>query len=1153
MKKFNSYYPSQAYRLMKKNWFLPFTFILTYSLVMHAQAPEATWGHSYGAKADDIARTAVPTPDGGSLVAGFTDSNCGQVVGNHGGRDAWVVKLDSYGDIVWAKCIGTNGNEEVYSMKQTTSGNYILAGKKSGNGGDAWVFEMNGNGEVLWESTYGGANQDAAHSIALTADGGYIVAGIYNEMANLGDGWVFKIDGSGTLLWEQTFDGPKQNSLDAIQAVSDGGFVAAGIRDAHVNFSAGAFWVIKLDESGNLLWEKTFGDTLNSNLTHWAHAIMETSDGDILAAGETEASIIGFDGHPYIVKLDQQGNTQWQTTLQDETLMGAVYSLHENSEAGYMLAGTSQLMASLIQLDNYGNFKWSKDFQAYWTMKALSLTATADNNYLLAGYYYTDEGANYCNMGMSNFFVLKLGSVGIRYVDKDATGANNGTSWADAYTYLHDAIATAQPGNQIWVAEGTYLPGTSSNSIFLIDKDIEIYGGFAGTESELEQRDWTTHPTILSGDVNGDDLTDNFTANRTDNINNIIRLTANVTNDMVLNGFIIEHGHADNITPGGLRGGGLWSAGSPTIRNCTFRQNYAEELGAGAYFGELTSGIIMEDCMFEANIVKESPSGFGGAMFVLNAITNQRIERCIFQNNFTGGLGLVGIDAEVLNCDFKGNDNPGFGAGLLVSIIGHDGKVQVRDCQFTGNISGQIGAGILGQCLEANNCLEVFDCTFEANRANGLSIGGGMAAVAVGENDIIEILRCDFKGNLADEGGGLLVQATFAGQPAPGAINLNVSIEQCTFEENQASDLNPNIITGGGGICGLNIPGPLKARVSIESCQFTSSTSENLGGGLTIYDETGNASYSVSNSLFSENTALNAGGITFINTGQEMSKLNIRSSILEGNGSAMTGGLSVWNDRLANSPKDSIFIENSLIADNLGGTIAGGISVQAEAEVFIFESTIANNENTGLKLQNKGKARLRNTILHNPGHDNYSSTGIINAISSLGGNLSGDQTLNTFFGATDKTNTDPLFSGTGDHPYQLSSSSPAIDAAVPVSNVPSFDLAGNARVQGTKMDMGAYESPFLTALKDRAATRQDLAVWPNPVSESCVVKLENNWRGAVEIRIVDEKGRTVRNLKTEKTARSLEVRIEAAELGTGEYFVILGNGLEMAVCKFIKI
>ncbi|MEM1216744.1 MAG: hypothetical protein AAGJ82_13705, partial [Bacteroidota bacterium] len=107
------------------------------------------------------------------------------------------------------------------------------------------------------------------------------------------------------------------------------------------------------------------------------------------------------------------------------------------------------------------------------------------------------------------------------YVNQTATGSNDGTSWTDAYTDLSAALSATSTGDEVWVAAGTYLPGDNRNDFFRFPHDLQVYGGFNGTESALEDRDVNANTTILSGDLNGDDVQGNFTTNRTDNARHV--------------------------------------------------------------------------------------------------------------------------------------------------------------------------------------------------------------------------------------------------------------------------------------------------------------------------------------------------------------------------------------------------------------------------------------------------------------------------------------------------------------------------------------------------------------------------------------------------------------------------------------------------------
>ncbi|MCP4123618.1 MAG: hypothetical protein GY751_17845, partial [Bacteroidetes bacterium] len=107
-------------------------------------------------------------------------------------------------------------------------------------------------------------------------------------------------------------------------------------------------------------------------------------------------------------------------------------------------------------------------------------------------------------LSISLFFLSFSSSFSqIIYVDASASGTNTGTNWTDAFTDLQDALVSAQAGDEVWVAQGTYYPtpDTSRMIYFEVPKGVALYGGFSGTESSLEERDWLAHETVLSGDI----------------------------------------------------------------------------------------------------------------------------------------------------------------------------------------------------------------------------------------------------------------------------------------------------------------------------------------------------------------------------------------------------------------------------------------------------------------------------------------------------------------------------------------------------------------------------------------------------------------------------------------------------------------------------
>ena len=161
------------------------------------------------------------------------------------------------------------------------------------------------------------------------------------------------------------------------------------------------------------------------------------------------------------------------------------------------------------------------------------------------------------------------------YVDASATGDNNGTSWEHAFTDLQDALSETERDMEIWVAEGIYKPttGTDRTATFQLKSGVALYGGFAGTETSVQQRNWESNITILSGDIGV--LVDN-----SDNSYHVVTSSGTDTT-AILDGFTISGGNADGSYPHNAGGGMRNDDGSPMLRNVTFRDNSAAMYGGG--------------------------------------------------------------------------------------------------------------------------------------------------------------------------------------------------------------------------------------------------------------------------------------------------------------------------------------------------------------------------------------------------------------------------------------------------------------------------------------------------------------------------------------------------------------------------------------------
>lgn len=343
----------------------------------------------------------------------------------------------------------------------------------------------------------------------------------------------------------------------------------------------------------------------------------------------------------------------------------------------------------------------------------------------------------------------------IIYVNANATGANNGTSWTDAYTCLQSALAAAVSNDQIWAAAGTYkpTPGSDRTVSFQLKTGVAIYGGFPDSGNPVwSDRNWQTQITTLSGDIG-------TAANASDNSYNVVKaISTDAT--AILDGFIITDGNAnqnDSSIAAGSAGGGLYNDhGNPILRNCIIRNNTAWLAGGGICNKNGSPFII--HCTFINNQVV---NGSGGAML-----------------NYGNAPAIIG-------CVFLGNSVSSYGGGV------YDVMAQSRyiNCSFFGNSTLLSGGGIYS--LYCNN--SVTNTVFSGNTAD--ACGGAV----VTQDSSTVITNCSFSGNFAPQGGG--VANVYSLQNAPTLANCilwNNSVGEIYVEQSQSPVITYSIVKGIG-------------------------------------------------------------------------------------------------------------------------------------------------------------------------------------------------------------------------------------------------------------------------------------------------------------------------------------------------------------------
>lgn len=590
---------------------------------------------------------------------------------------------------------------------------------------------------------------------------------------------------------------------------------------------------------------------------------------------------------------------------------------------------------------------------------------------------------------------------GVLRVSPNGTVEGSGANWANAVQSLQHALLLAKLPcgvHSIWVERGTYLPGTSRHSSFLLAREVSVYGGFAGTERSLEERDVAANPTVLSGDLNGDDQP-NF-GSRGDNAYHVVR-AQNIGCCCTLDGFTIRGGQAD--APDGLdrRGGGVHAQQSAiTIRNCRFTDNLSRWEGGG--FLSLSSTALLENCVFDGNRSgAPGASGYGAGASFLDSIATVRAS-AFSANLSTYGGGAVG------------------GGGST--------SLSIENCLFEDNVASLSGNGGAGGAIYTACPTTCAGSEFIDNRAWQ---GGAIYTAAV-----LTLSNCLFTGNAADLGDAGWAQAGFGGAVATAKTPLaSVAIDECAFLSNSAKS------SGGAlwieGTAGLN---------TVVGCSFQGNSTTTCAGDAPWSLPGGGAVRATSSTLlercdFVENHSPISGGAV-------SGPVAIRTCRFEGNHLVNLCGLQDGNQVLLVGGE----LSNSLLIGGSGGTSA----CAAISAASINNSTIAGNTSPALLAAPGVALTVRNSIIW--GNASLWAGGgtpspLLTVVSS---NLQG-----LLAPGAGNMSVDPLFAGTCDEPYALLDRSACIDTGSNIQ-VPAWmttDLAGGARIAGRPpvVDMGAFE------------------------------------------------------------------------------------------------
>jgi len=382
----------------------------------------------------------------------------------------------------WSKTYGGSDFDSASSIQQTTDGGYIVAGNTKSFGAaimDIWVLKLDNNGNITWQKTYGGSKGDYASSIQQTQDGGYIVLGhTYSFGAGWDDVWVLKLDSSGNVTWQKTYGESDFDDAPSIQQTTDGGYIVAGgtgsFDNNNILDSEWDILVLKLDSNGNITWQKTYGGSSGE----YASSIQQTTDGGYIVAGRTEKPFGPYDIYHdiLVLKLDSSGNITWQKTYGRSDFDNDASSIQQTTDGGYIVAGLTRDLESadiwVLKLDSSGNVTWQKSYGGIHQDSARSIQQTTDGGYIVAG--ITDSFGNVSCI-FYNFWVLKLDSNGNVSWQKTYNGGSDWETASSIQQTTDGGYIVAGKTTMAGKAFGDFSPSFSDIWILKIDSNGGIH------------------------------------------------------------------------------------------------------------------------------------------------------------------------------------------------------------------------------------------------------------------------------------------------------------------------------------------------------------------------------------------------------------------------------------------------------------------------------------------------------------------------------------------------------------------------------------------------------------------------------------------------------------------------------------------------------
>ena len=419
---------------------------LFFSQTTFSQGVQVLWEKQFGGSNWDMCKYATESLNGNYYLVGSAGSNDGEVFGNHGGGDYWVIKLNPQGDTLWTKCYGGYSNDEATYVYPTNDTGVIITGNSNSKFGevyenygesDFWIVKIDDSGHLQWSKVLGGNSYEESFVIKQTYDNGYIVGG-HTESDNDGIGcirqdyggvWIAKLANNGDTVWTRRYGGgtPYQDDYAYdINLMNDSSYIVVGTTvsiDYMVHDNPGpdgvsSIWIFKIDKQGDTLWTRTFSGYFAFD---YAYRSIKTPDNNILLLGRADLPISGYSSvfnvtstnNVLVFKVNSMtGDMMWQHLYYGPSGIGwQAADIKATFDSSYIITGsydsTGIVSSSIfsLKISLSGDSLWSVFFpDTLFPRYPHSIVSTSDGAFLITGEISPEEpSANYYD-----YFAIKF-------------------------------------------------------------------------------------------------------------------------------------------------------------------------------------------------------------------------------------------------------------------------------------------------------------------------------------------------------------------------------------------------------------------------------------------------------------------------------------------------------------------------------------------------------------------------------------------------------------------------------------------------------------------------------------------------------------------------------------------------------------------------